>query len=165
LCIAPHLLGTCNPDFNPHATAVIFGLRPDSSAAQIYKGILEGIACELRSMTELLQRVAGVFHDLYVTGGGCRSPLGLELRAALTGCRLHRMRCPEAVCLGTAILAGVGTKTYSSLSEAITQLVQVADTIDPDEQTADSYHLQLQQYQLLYTSLAGVREIRAAKAS
>ncbi|MBZ5650793.1 MAG: hypothetical protein LAO18_09940 [Acidobacteriia bacterium] len=165
LCIAPNLLGTCNPDFNPHASGVIFGLRPDSSAAQIYKGILEGIACELRSMTELLQGVAGTFHDLYITGGGCRSPLGLELRAALTGCRLHRMRCAEAVCLGTAILAGVGTKKYSSFSEAISQLVQVADTIDPNPQIADSYHPQLQQYQMLYSSLAGVREIGAAKAS
>ena len=165
LCIAPHLLGTCNPDFNPHATGVIFGLRPDSSAAQIYKGILEGIACELRSMTELLQRVTGTFHDLFITGGGCRSPLGLQLRAALTGCRLHRMRCPEAVCLGTAILAGVATGKYSSLPEAITQLVQIADTTDPNRQIADSYYPQLRQYQLLYTSLAGVREICAQKAS
>lgn len=165
LCIAPHLLGTCNPDFNPHATGVIFGLRPNSSAAQIYKGILEGIACELRSMTELLQRVAGRFQDLHITGGGCRSPLGLELRAALTGCRLHRMRCPEAVCLGTAILGGVGTKKYSSFPDAIARLVQVSDTIDPNPQIADSYHSQLQQYQLLYSSLAGVREVYAVKAS
>lgn len=165
LCIAPHLLGTCNPNFNPHATGVIVGLRPETSASHIYKGILEGIACELTTMTELLQPVAGSFHDLYVTGGGCRSPLGLELRAALTGCRLHRMRCPEAVCLGTAILAGVGAGKYSGFPEAIAQLVQVADTIHPNHEIADRYRLQLRQYQLLYSSLAGVREIRAASAS
>jgi xylulokinase len=116
-------------------------------------------------MTELLQRVTGSFHDLYVTGGGCRSALGLELRAALTGCRLHRMRCPEAVCLGTAILAGVGVGKYSGFPEAIAQLVQVADTIHPNHEIADGYRLQLQQYQLLYSSLASVREIRAANAS
>jgi sugar (pentulose or hexulose) kinase len=69
------------------------------------------------------------------------------------------------VCLGTAILAGVGTKKYSSFSEAISQLVQVADTIDPNRKISDSYHPQLQQYQMLYSSLAGVREIGAAKAS
>lgn len=165
LCIAPHLLGTCNPDFNPHATGVIVGLRPETNAAHIYKGILEGIACELTNMTELLQRVTGSFHDLYVTGGGCRSPLGLELRAALTGCRLHRMRCPEAVCLGTAILAGVGAGKYSGFPEAIAQLVQVADTIHPSHEVADCYRLQLRQYQLLYSSLASVREMRAANAS
>ncbi|HUM04722.1 MAG TPA: FGGY-family carbohydrate kinase [Terriglobales bacterium] len=165
LCVTPHLLGTCNPDFNPYATGVIYGLRPNTNAAQIYKGILEGIACELRSMTELLRRVASSFQDLYVTGGGCRSPLGLELRAALTGCRLHRMRCPEAVCLGTAILAGVGTGKYSGLDEAIAQLAQVKDTIDSNPEIAHSYQSQLQQYRLFYSSLAGVRAIRATTAS
>jgi xylulokinase len=165
LCIAPHLLGTCNPDFNPHATGVIAGLRPATSASDIYQGILEGVACELANMTELLQPVAGSFSDLYVTGGGCRSPLGLQLRAALTGCRLHRMGCPEAVCLGTAILAGVGAGTYSGFSEAITQLVQVAHTIHPDLTMAESYRAQREQYQLLYSSLARVREAQAAKAS
>jgi len=165
LCIAPHLLGTCNPDFNPHATGVIAGLRPATSAADIYKGILEGIACELGNMTELLRRASGSFSDLYITGGGCRSALGLRLRAALTKCRLHRMRCPEAVCLGTAILAGVGAGTYSGFSEAIAQLVHVADTIDPDPSIAESYRAQRQQYQLLYSSLAKMREVQAATAS
>jgi xylulokinase len=163
LCIAPHVLGTCNPDFNPHATGVIAGLRPATGASDIYKGILEGIACELANMTELLQRVAGKFGDVYITGGGCRSPLGLKLRAAITGCRLHRMRCPEAVCLGTAILAGVGAGTYSSFPDAIAQLVHVADTIHPDSQIAESYRVQRDQYQLLYASLARVREAQTAK--
>ena len=165
LCVAPHLLGTCNPDFNPYATAVIAGLRPATSAADIYKGILEGIACELANMTELLQRVAGSFSDVYVTGGGCRSPLGLKLRAALTKCRLHLMRCPEAVCLGTAILAGVGAGVYKGLSEAVAQLVKVADTITPDTRVAESYRAQRDQYSLLYSSLANVREAQAGKAS
>jgi len=165
LCIAPHLLGTCNPDFNPHATGVMVGLRPETGAAHIYKGILEGVACELSAMVAFLQRVTGPFEDLYVTGGGCRSQLGLQLRAALTGCRLHQMRCPEAVCLGTAILAGVGAGRYSGFAEAIAQLVQISDTIHPDRKMTDDYRLQLQQYQAVYSSLASVREIWARKVS
>jgi xylulokinase len=158
LCIAPHLVGTCNPDFNPHASGVITGLRPATAASDIYKGILEGIACELAKMIELLQPVAGSFSDVCITGGGCGSALGLKLRAALTGCRLHQMRCPEAVCLGAAILAGVGTRTYSGFAEAIAQLVHRADTIHPDASIAASYRAQRHQYQLLYSSLAKMRE-------
>jgi xylulokinase len=165
LCVAPHLLGTCNPDFNPNASGVVVGVRPATNASDIYKGILEGIACELANMTELLQRVTGSFNDLYVTGGGCRSRLGLELRAALTGCRLHKMRSPEAVCLGTAILSGVGSGKYRSFSEAIAQLVQVAETVHPDPRTAESYREQLRQYRLMYSSLADMRNAQAARAS
>jgi xylulokinase len=141
------------------------GLRPETGAAHIYKGILEGVACELSAMVAFLQRVTGPFEDLYVTGGGCRSQLGLQLRAALTGCRLHQMRCPEAVCLGTAILAGVGAGRYSGFAEAIAQLVQISDTIHPDRKMTDDYRLQLQQYQAVYSSLASVREIWARKVS
>ncbi len=158
LLITPHLLGTCNPDFNPYASGVIYGLRPGTGGEHIYKGILEGIACEFASMAELLQRVTGLFHDVYVTGGGCRSPLGLKLRASMSGCRLHQMRCSEAVCLGTAILAGVGAGIYSGFGEAIRQLVDVAVTVEPDFLIASQYRKQLEQYRLLYSSLAGIRD-------
>ena len=162
LYVAPHLLGTCNPDFNPRASGVIVGLRPGTGPAHIYKGILEGIACELAGMTELLQRVTGSFSDIYVTGGGCRSRLGLDLRAAMTGCRMHLMRCSEAVCLGTAILAGTGAGRYRDISEAIATLVQVVDTAHPSAEIADSYRTQRQQYRLLYSSLAEMRDAASA---
>jgi xylulokinase len=165
LLITPHLLGTCNPDFDPEASGVISGLRPATSAAHIYKGILEGIACEFASMAELLQRVTGPFHDVYITGGGCRSSLGLQLRAAISDCHLHRIRGSEAVCLGTAILAGVGAGKYPGFSQAITQLVSVADTVTPDPQIALRYGDQLRRYRLLYSNLAPLRHSAAPSAS
>jgi len=164
LLITPHLLGTCNPDFDPNATGVISGLRPASGAAHIYKGILEGIACEFAIMAELLQRVSGQFRDVYITGGGSRSQLGLDLRAAISGCRLHRVRSPEAVCLGTAILAGMGAGKYSSYREAIAQAVRVAGSVEPDAGMAEGYAGQLRNYRLLYSSLAPLRKIPATSA-
>jgi len=157
LLVTPHLLGSCNPDFDPGATGVISGLRPAMGAAHVYKGILEGIACEFALMAELLRRVAGPFRDVYVTGGGCRSHLGLDLRAALSGCRLHRMRGEEAVCLGTAILAGVGAGKYKDIASAIDQLVSVTDTIEPDPELATDYRAYVKRYQHLYSNLASLR--------
>ena len=37
LCITPHLIGTCNPDFNPHARGIISGLGPNTTRGQILK--------------------------------------------------------------------------------------------------------------------------------
>ena len=113
LCITPHLLGTCNPDFDPSATGVISGIRPSTNRSDLYKGILEGIACEFAGMAELLQQASGNLSDVYISGGGARSRLGLTLRSALAGRELHLMRCPEAVCLGTAILAGIAAGKYN----------------------------------------------------
>ena len=164
LFIAPHLLGTCNPDFDPRASGVIAGLRPATSAADIYKGILEGVACEFATMAELLQRVTGPFRDVYITGGGCRSKLGLELRAALSGCRLHRTSSSDAVCLGTAILAGAGAGKYSDIPRTVEQLVHVADTVEPAAAVADQYRTYTQQYGLLYACLASLRTSSAGNS-
>jgi xylulokinase len=162
LCITPHLVGTCNPDFNPDATGVITGIRPGTTRADLYKGILEGIACEFAMMSDLLQQTAGPFRDVYISGGGSRSPLGLKLRAALSGRNLHLMRCPEAVCLGTAILAGVAAGKYRSFEEAVAQVVRVSESIVPDSAVAESYRSLMRQYPVLYSSLAPLRCAQAA---
>lgn len=146
LCITPNLIGTCNPDFNPQARAIISGLGPNTSRSQIFKGILEGLACEMSQMTDTLANVVGEFRDIYVTGGGSRSALGLQLRAALSNRRLHAMQCSEAVCLGGAILAGVASGEYGSLQEAVELVVRDVSVVLPDDGIAASYTQQARQY-------------------
>jgi xylulokinase len=154
LCITPNLIGTCNPDFNPRAWGSICGLNPGIGRAEIYKGILEGLACELVQITRLLANAVGDFRDIYVTGGGARSALGLMLRAALSGRDLHVMRCPEAVCLGGAMLAGVAAGEYGSIHEAVGRVVHEVAVVAPDPVIAATYAHQVKQYQRLCSSLA-----------
>jgi xylulokinase len=156
LCITPNLIGTCNPDFNPNARGIISGLGPNTTRSQIYKGILEGLACELSQMTEILASAVGEFRDVYVTGGGSRSALGLQLRAALSGRRLHVMQCPEAVCLGGAILAGVASGDYGSLREAVELVVRDVSVVLPDDVIAASYAQQATQYRHLRSALTAL---------
>ena len=158
LTITPHLLGTSNPDFDAAATGVIAGIRPSTTQADIYKGILEGIACEFATMAELLQQAAGPFEDVYVSGGGVRSSLGLQLRAAIARRTLHPVQCQEAVCLGTAVLAGVANGKYTSYSQAVAQVVRSSETITPDLSLAQPYKAQRKNYELLYSSLAPFRK-------
>lgn len=152
LCITPNLIGTCNPDFNPHARGIISGLGPNTTRSQIYKAILEGLACEMSQMTNILESAVGNFRDVYATGGGSRSALGLQLRAALSGRRVHVMECPEAVCLGGAILAGVASGEYGSLKEAVEVVVRDVSAVLPDDGIAASYVQQVEQYNHLRSS-------------
>jgi len=153
LCITPNLIGTCNPDFNPHARGIISGLGPNTTRSQIYKGILEGLACEMAQLTDLLAEAIGEFRNIYVTGGGSRSALGLQLRAALSGRQLHVMECPEAVCLGGAILAGVACGEYGSFQEAVELVVRDLSTISPDPAVAAAYAEQVKRYRHLRCAL------------
>jgi xylulokinase len=153
LCVTPHLIGTCNPDFNPHVRAAIAGLGPQSGPAQIYKGILEGLACELSLLSEVLEKAVGGFHDLYVTGGGTRSAMGLQLRAALTRRTLHVMAEQEAVCLGTAILGSVAAGEYRSIAEAVEEAVHETGIVEPDATVLASYEDQLARYSALRSAM------------
>lgn len=149
LCITPHLIGTCNPEFNAQARGLIAGLQPGINRAHIYKGILEGLACELSIVAEVLAEAVGEFGDIYVYGGGARSALGLQLRAALTRRRLHVMHRQEAVCLGSAILAGVAIGEYESISQALAGLLAESALVAPDNAITVSYRDQMRQYRHL----------------
>lgn len=148
LCVTPHLIGTCNPEFNPHARGCIAGLNPATTRSQLYKGVLEGLACELSLIAKILAEGTGDFTDIYVSGGGSRSALGLQLRAALTGRRLHVMKSSESVCLGTAILAGVAIGEYRDFSQAVLQVVHETRVLAPDPAICAEYTDQFNQYQV-----------------
>jgi xylulokinase len=153
LCITPHLIGTCNPEFNPRVRGLISGLGPATNRSQIYKGILEGVACEFSILTEVFAGAIGNFGDIYVTGGGTNSTLGLQLRAALAGLRLHILRCQETVCLGTAILAGVAIGEYSSIPQAVEDLVGESAVLAPNQAMAESYRDQIARYKKLRSTV------------
>jgi len=59
------------------------------------------------------------------------------------------MECPEAVCLGAAILAGVASGEYSSLQEAVEVAVRDVAVVLPVDEIAASYAQQTRQYHFL----------------
>jgi len=94
---------------------------------------------------------------VYISGGGGRSRLGLQLRAAMSNRSLHLMQCQEAVCLGTAILAAVAIGKHDTFAGAVNRMVRISETVAPDPSIAKSYQAQQMQYHRLYSSLAPLR--------
>jgi xylulokinase len=153
LLITPHLIGSCNPEFDAHARATISGLTFESTRAHLYKGILEGIAAELAIVTECLENAGSTFSDINVFGGGIRSSLGLRLRAAFTHKRLHIMRCQESVCLGGAMLASVALGIHSDLESAAQAMVREQEYVPDDTLLAEQYRPQIKSYRQLRSTL------------
>jgi xylulokinase len=146
LLIMPHLIGSCNPEFDAQARGAIGGLTFDSTRAHLYKGILEGIAAELAIVTECLENAGSSFHDLNVFGGGVRSAQGLRLRAAFTHKQLHIMSCQESVCLGGAMLASVAVGIHSDLNSAAQAMVREQECVPHDPLLAEQYTPQIERY-------------------
>lgn len=159
LLITPHLIGSCNPEFDPLARGTISGLGFGTSRSDVYKGILEGIASELALVTECLEEAGCRFDDINVSGGGTHSSLGLRLRAALTNKRLHVMNCQESVCLGGAMLASVAVGVHSGLQSAAQLMVGEAQCVAADPSLAETYGARARDYRRLRAMFTHRKEL------
>jgi len=158
LCVTPHLIGACNPYWNPRATTAVIGLTPDSDLFGLYKGIIEGIACEFAVNADVLQEATAGFDKVRIAGGGAGSALGMRLRASLSGRTLETLGNPESVCLGAAILAGIAAGVYRDARDGVAKAVRVVDALPPDPDLARAYAGQFSRYQRLYPAIAPLFE-------
>ena len=72
-----------------------------------------------------------------------------QLRADLFALPVEVLRIPEAAAAGAAILAGIGSGTYATISEALDALVQVERTYEPTPARAEQARELLVRYESL----------------
>ena len=145
----PHLIGSLNPDWDIRAKTVIAGLRPETTRYHLYKAAYEGIACELARNVEVLEEITGYLNMLRISGGWAKLDLSLSLIAALTKKPVMKMESEESVCLGAAILAGIGSGAFKDYKEATGYMLRPGEIIKPDLQLGKEYEKQ----QACYNSL------------
>jgi ribulose kinase len=68
---------------------------------------------------------------LHVTGGHARHPLLMELYADATRCRIVEPGAPDAVLLGSAMVAAVAAKLHPSLGAAAAAMHHPGSPRDP----------------------------------
>ena len=107
----PDFHGNRSPLADPRALGVISGLPLDASfdaLCRLYWRTCVAIALGLRHILEHLNDHGYAIDTLHVTGGHTRNPLLMELYADATRCRTVEPAAPDAVLLGTAMVAAAG---------------------------------------------------------
>ncbi len=102
----PYLTGERTPHNDPHCRGVFFGIRPDTTAADLAGAALEGVALAFADGLDVLLAKGGTVGEISVTGGGSRLPYWGELLAAALDRPLTYRRAGEiGAALGAARLA------------------------------------------------------------
>lgn len=153
ILLTPHLVGACNPHWNPFAKGAVYGLSLETKPVDIIKAVYEGIACELRLNLELLEQYFGAPEEIRAFGGNVRGHFGAQLRADLTGKVIRRLDAGETVCRGAAILAGVGQGVYKDYLDASQHMSGSADLFVPDAVRFDQYSGQYKCYTGIYPAM------------
>jgi xylulokinase len=144
--VVPHLSGAPAPwPEAPHASGAILGISLATSPVELVKGMLEGIALELRLQIEALRFAGAPIDRCKVAGGGARSHWWMQLKADLLGIPVEVPKQDEPGTFGAALLAGVGLGTYSSFTEAA-RSVAMARRFEPDAARADAFRAKIERH-------------------
>ena len=120
------------------AQAAGFCLPQAQDALGHYAAHLQGVALTERLGYEVLDRIATVPQgDIYATGAASRSDAWLQLRADVSGRKIHRPGCPESA-FGSAVLAAAALQ-FDDVWGAVQSMVHIDRTFVPDANRAASY--------------------------
>jgi glycerol kinase len=114
----PALTGLGAPHWDPEARGLISGITRGTTRAHLVRATLEAIVYEVRDVTDVMTRDAGIdLPELSVDGGAAANDYLCELQATELQVPVRRPQVAETTALGAAFLAGLATGTWSSTSE------------------------------------------------
>ena len=132
------------------ARASIQGITLATKKEDILASLIEGITHELRINIEIIESIVGKRLSLVrAVGGMAKSKKWLQLKADLTGRTIETVSIQEASALGAALLAGVAIGVYSSIGEAIENVVKVTERFSPRPELFKIYNNQHSIYKKL----------------
>jgi glycerol kinase len=126
--VLPGLAGLGAPWWRPDARAVISGIYGGTTAANVARAALEGIAWRVADIVAAVRETVSV-DKLRVDGGVTNEPLMLQLQADAIGAPVEAAGA-DATVLGAAALAAVGSGVIGSLSEAA-ELMPIDRRVEP----------------------------------
>jgi xylulokinase len=145
----PYFSATGTPYLDPVAKGSIIGLDLGTTKQDLFKGLVEGLVFEISFNLKLLENSGIDITELRASGGGAKSDYELLLKASILDKPILRMDITEAGCLGTMILAGIGTGRFSQ-DEAMLKFIKVKDEFSPDKKIREKYMEKFEKYKEIY---------------
>lgn len=127
----PALVGLGAPHWVPEARGVLFGLTRNTSAAELARAALDGVALQVADLIDAADRDSGQTLDtLRVDGGMAQNAWFLQRQADLLGRPVMASPQKEATALGAAYLAGLKVGLWKDVA-AVGKLTQQGKTVAP----------------------------------
>ena len=137
----PHFIGSGTPENDLTSRAAMIGLRGEDQRGDVFRGLLESLALWTRHNLDCMQSLSGQpFKQVILFGGTTRLDLLVQLKADALNMPVVLSDLPEASAIGAALLAGIGTKVFSSPAEAVSSLQYKTRMVEPDPNSVRWYN-------------------------
>jgi glycerol kinase len=127
----PGFVGLGAPHWVPEARGVLFGLTRGTTAADLGRATLEGVAFQVADLVEAAGKDAGApLASLRVDGGMARNAWFLQRQADVLGLPVLQPPQSESTALGAAYLAGLRAGVWPDL-DSLRRLARDVRRFDP----------------------------------
>jgi xylulokinase len=148
LIVLPYFSGERTPIHDPRARGVIFGLDLTHSRADVYRGLIEGIAFGTRHILETYRDAGQWPRTVAAVGGGTKNQVWAQATSDVTGLKQTLRRQTIGASYGDAFLAALGVGDVAL--KDIGTWNPAAGEIAPDPANAGVYERQFAIYKDLY---------------
>ena len=139
---------------NPEAKGAIIGFTDVHTRVHIYRAIIEGVNYALRDGLETVSNRAKIqVKELTVSGGGSGSDVICQITADMFGMDILRAQTSETSGLGSSIIGFLGLHEFSSMQEAVSQMVQHTSVFHATKEGSEIYDQLFQVYKGVYPRL------------
>ncbi len=152
----PYLMGERSPINDVNARGTFLGMSMDNNAADMLQAVLEGVAFAIRDSFEVAKSLGINIERSNICGGGAKSPLWKKIMSNVLGIPLDILKTEQGPGYGGAILAAVGCGEFENVADACQKLVEVSDTVYPDEKLVALYENKYENFKKIYPALRNV---------
>ena len=148
LVMLPYFSGERTPIHDPHAKGAIFGLNLTHGRGDLYRALLEGIACGTNHIIETYREIGHMPKKLLAVGGGTKNRVWSQATSDVSG-------LPQTVCRKT-IGASYGDAFLAALAVGDVNRNDILAwnpeerRIVPDRRNSAVYHRQYKVFRELY---------------
>ena len=107
LVVLPYFSGERTPIHDPKAKGVIFGLNLTHNRGDLYRALLEGIACGANHIVETYRDIGHMPKKLLAVGGGTKNRVWSQATSDISGMAQTVCRKTVGACYGDAFLAAL----------------------------------------------------------
>ena len=152
LLVLPYFTPTGTPYFDHDVYGAILGLKLTTTREDVLRGLLEGVAFEMRLNLEILARSGIHIDELRAIGGGAKSPSWTQLKADILNKPITTVRVTEAACFAAAMLA-CSSMTEEPITSLVGRWVKTGEIIEPNRKNAKLYSERFKTYREIYPVL------------
>ncbi len=153
LIFLPYLNGERTPHKDPYARGVFFGISPRHGKEHLIRSVMEGIIFGLKDSLDIVQSMGLKVEQVRATGGGGKNAFWRRMQADVFGRPVVTVNHDEGPAYGAALLAGVGSGVFTSISAAVEETVRITSEVNPDREMTEKYSAAHTRFQSLYAAL------------